>query len=206
MEILAITAPARKLPNVAEPIASDSFTPAPGIRDPAGEDPRAIPACYRLASLATRTDDPPAALRAILESLVTTFGADGGSIGLLSADTGHLETAAQIGARDHHDALEVLKPGHGVTGWCVLNHRALLVPDVTLEPRYIAVRPSARCEMAAPIMNGDQVIGVIDLESDRTGAFNAPDLALLGQLADEASRVMRRLWELGHLRAKSRQL
>ena len=176
------------------------------LRDPTGEDPRTLTARYHLAALATCTDDPLAALRTILDLLVTTFRADDGSIRLLSADTGHLETVALLGARDLHQGPEALLPGHGITGWCVLNHRALLVPDVTLEPRYIAVRPAARCEMAAPIMNGEQVIGVLDLESDRIGGFNAADLALLEQLADETSRVMRRLWELGHLRAKSRQL
>jgi putative methionine-R-sulfoxide reductase with GAF domain len=141
----------------------------------------------------------------MLALFVSLFGADAGSIGLLSPDTGRLETEVQIGggtAGVAHD----LKLGHGITGWCVLNRRSLLVPDVTFEPRYIAVRPSARCEMAAPIQDDDQVVGVIDLESDRVGGFNPADLALLELLAAEAARVMQRLWQVGHLKEKSRQL
>ena len=161
---------------------------------------------YRLASLATRTDDPQAALREMLDLFVATFRADAGSIGLLSPDTGRLETEVQIGTDPTLPVSHGLKLGHGITGWCVLNRRSLLVPDVTFEPRYIAVRPSARCEMAAPIQRDDTVIGVIDLESDRVGGFTPADLKLLEQFADEAARVMERLWQLGHLKAKARQL
>lgn len=160
---------------------------------------------HRLASLATRTDDPRTALREMLDVLVATFRADAGSIALLSPDTGRLETEVQVGTTD--DGLrDDLKLGHGITGWCVLNRRSLLVPDVTFEPRYIAVRASARCEMAAPIQDDDHVMGVIDLECDRAGGFTPADLALLEEFAAEAARVMQRLWQLGHLKAKARQL
>jgi signal transduction histidine kinase len=176
-----------------------------GFRAPASPEPRALPALYRLAALASRTDDPQAALREMLDLFVATFRADAGSIALLNPDTDRLETEVQIGA-PADNARHDLRPGHGITGWCVLNRRPLLVPDVATEPRYIAVRPAARCEMAAPMLDGDQIIGVIDLESDRRGGFAADDLALLEQLAAEAGRVMPRLWQLRHLTVKARQL
>jgi signal transduction histidine kinase len=141
----------------------------------------------------------------MLDLSIATFGADAGSIGLLSPDTGRLETAVQIGSGTG-GVLHEVKLGHGITGWCVLNRRSLLVTDVTFEPRYIAVRPTARCEMAAPIQYDDHVVGVIDLESDRVGGFSQADLALLEDLAAEAGRVMQRLWQVGHLKEKARQL
>ncbi|HUR57193.1 MAG TPA: GAF domain-containing protein [Opitutaceae bacterium] len=145
------------------------------------------------------------ALREVLDLLIDTFKADAGSIALLSPDTGHLEIEVQTGAPPG-DSYHKLKLGHGITGWAVLNRRSLLVPDVTVEPRYIAVRPEARCEMAVPIRDDDLIIGVIDLESDRAGGFNATDLALLEEFATETARVMHRLWEHRHLQAKARQL
>ncbi len=183
-----------------------SANPVSGIRNPVSSDPRALPVLYHLASLATRVDDPHAALQEMLGLFITTFRADAGSIGLLSPDTGRLETEVQVGGEHDDIARQGLKLGHGITGWCVLNRRSLLVADVTFEPRYIAVRPSARCEMAAPILEEDHIIGVIDLESDRIGGFTPADLALLEQFAAEAARVMQRLWQLGHLRVKARQL
>lgn len=168
-------------------------------------DARLLPALYRIASLATGTDDPQIALAEMLETFVTTFGADAGSIGLLSPDTGHLETVVQHGLATPADQ-PGLKLGHGVTGWSVLNRRSIIVPDVTSEPRYIAVRPSTRCEMAVPLLDDETVIGVIDLESDTVGRFSTTDLLVLEQLAREAARVLQRLWQLGHLRGKARQL
>lgn len=161
---------------------------------------------HRVASLATRTDDPQVALREMLALFVATFSADAGSISLLSPDTGRLETEVQTGDGTLASAAHGLKLGHGITGWCVLNRRPLLVANVTFEPRYIAVRPSARCEMAAPMQDDDQVIGVIDLESDRVGGFTPADLKLLEKFAAEAGRVLHRLWQLGHLKSKARQL
>ena len=60
--------------------------------------------------------------------------------------------------------------------------------------------------MAVPIRDDDLVIGVIDLESDRTGGFTPADLALLEEFATETARVMHRLWEHRHLQGKARQL
>ncbi len=173
--------------------------PQSGIRNPQSE------VFYRLASLATRTDDPKAALREMLDLVVAYFSADAGSVALLSPDTGRLETEVQVGTSESANS-QGLKLGHGITGWCVLNRRSLLVRDVTFEPRYIAVRPETRCEMAAPMQHNDQVIGVIDLESDRLGGFSPADLTLLEKFAEEAARVLERLWQLGHLKDKARQL
>lgn len=162
-------------------------------------------ALYRIASLTARSTDPREALGEVLNELVATFSADAGSIALLNPSSGRLETEVQVGIPVGSDQAG-LKLGHGVTGWCVLNARALLVPDVSVESRYIAVRPSARCEMAAPMSDGELVIGVIDLESDRLGGFSAQDLALLERLTVEATNVVLQLWRTRHLQAKARQL
>ncbi|MEO6004755.1 MAG: GAF domain-containing protein [Opitutus sp.] len=168
-------------------------------------DPRALPALYRLTALAGRALDPNAALNEALAILAETFSADAGSIALLNPSSGRLEVEVQLGMPAGRDPAG-LKLGHGVTGWCVLNSRSLLVPDVAAELRYIAVRPTAKCEMAAPMTDRDAVIGVIDLESDRVGGFTANDLTLLEQLTLETTHVVLQLWRTRHLQSKARQL
>jgi signal transduction histidine kinase len=205
-EILAIALARPTLRAVANSRPTRSPFPVSGFPDRVSPDPRAIPALYRLSSLVGRDEAPHTALNLILNELVTTFKADAGSISLLNPSTDRLETEVSTEAPPEGTDDHGLKPGHGITGWCILNGRAVLVRDVAEEPRYIAVRPSARCEMAAPMRDGDQMLGVIDLESDRIGGFDETDLALLQQLADEAARVMQRLWQLDHLRGKARQL
>lgn len=178
--------------------------PAAG-RAPSAAEARLLSARYQLASLVTRTEDPEQALREMLALFIAFFHADAGAIALLSPDTERLETEVQVGT-DVPPSEPGIKLGHGVTGWCVLNRRSLLVPDVALEPRYIIRRKSARCEMAAPIVDDDTVLGVIDLETDTVGGFSPSDLAVMNELAAEAARVMQRLWKLRHLQAKARQL
>src|SRR3954463_16411641 len=99
-------------------------------------DPRSLQALYRIVALGAAADDPQTALRETLDIVVKTFHADAGSIALLSPDTGLLETEVQAGSAVANAPHE-LKLGHGITGWCVLNRRAVLVPDVANEPRYI---------------------------------------------------------------------
>ncbi|ACB75287.1 GAF domain-containing protein [Opitutus terrae] len=167
-------------------------------------DPRALSALYRLTSLARQAEDPHSVLRDALEVLVSTFQADAGSIALFNPSTGLLEDEVQHGLPPSADP-SGLKLGHGITGWCVLNARSLLVPDVSTEPRYIAERSATRCEMAVPMRDGERVIGVANLESDRRGGFSAEDLALLEQLTAETTHLVLLLWRTRHLQAKARQ-
>lgn len=185
---------------------AESFNrPASPLGAPAAPDLRRFQALYAVSRLGASATDPEAALREMLQLFITIFSADAGSIALLSRDSGRLEIAAQCGAHAGPEP-HGLKPGHGVTGWCVFNRRSLLVPDVTQEPRYIVVRKSARCEMAAPMQDGEIMIGVVDLEHDRIGGFSPEDLLLLEALAAEGARVLQRLWLVQHLQGKARQL
>ena len=169
------------------------------------EDPRILPVLYRIASLVSETEEPPAAMRAILGELISLFHAASGSIALLNPDTGRLETEIWQGLPP--DAVEVaLRLGQGITGWVAFHGKALLVPDVAADPRSIAVRPDVRCEMAAPMEAQGQVVGVINLDGDAVQRFTAADLALLVRLTAEATAVLQRLWQFRQLQGKARQL
>ncbi len=196
------SASSRPAPLAARPsaaAATGDASPAP----PA--DPRTLTALYRIASLIGRTGDPLVALRAILEDLIALFGATSGSIALLNPDTGRLEIELQQGLPP--DAQNVaLRPGQGVTGWVAFHGRPQRVPDVTVDPRYIPLRPDVRCEMAAPMESQGQVLGVINLDSSTPHAFAESDLHLLVRLTHEATVVVQHLWQLRHLQGKARQL
>ncbi|HRP06669.1 MAG TPA: ATP-binding protein, partial [Opitutaceae bacterium] len=74
------------------------------------------------------------------------------------------------------------------------------------DPRYVRIRTSVRSEIAAPMEENGQVLGVINLDSDVTGFFSEDDLTLLVRFTGEATAVMQRLWHLQQLREKARQL
>jgi signal transduction histidine kinase len=160
---------------------------------------------YRIASLGAETGDPHATLPVILGELVAFFRATCGSIALLNPDTGRLEMEVQQGLPpDSNDV--ALRLGQGITGWVAFYGRPQLVADVAADPRYISLRPDVRCEMAAPMEANSQIIGVINLDSDRLGGFTEADLALFARLTAEATIVMQRLWQLRQLQGKALQL
>jgi sigma-B regulation protein RsbU (phosphoserine phosphatase) len=61
--------------------------------------------------------------------------------------------------------------GHGLVGIAAETKQAILVPDVSKDPRYIRLNPETRSELAVPLIYKDKVIGVLDLEHTRRGFF-----------------------------------
>jgi phosphoserine phosphatase RsbU/P len=61
--------------------------------------------------------------------------------------------------------------GRGLVGAAVSNKQAVLVPDVSKDPRYVEANPETKSELAVPLIYKDKVIGVLDLEHTRRGFF-----------------------------------
>jgi sigma-B regulation protein RsbU (phosphoserine phosphatase) len=61
--------------------------------------------------------------------------------------------------------------GKGIVGHAAQHKHAVLVPDVSKDPRYIQSNPETRSELAVPLIYKDKVIGVLDLEHTRRGFF-----------------------------------
>jgi GAF domain-containing protein len=83
-----------------------------------------------------------------------------------------------------------LKVGEGVTGAVAKSGQPLLVPDVERDERYVEGVEGGRCEMAAPLVARGRVIGVLDAESTRPGAFTELDLELLATFALSAAAAL----------------
>jgi sigma-B regulation protein RsbU (phosphoserine phosphatase) len=61
--------------------------------------------------------------------------------------------------------------GRGLVGHAAQSGHAVLVPDVTKDPRYVEGNPETGSELAVPLIYKDKVIGVLDLEHTRRGFF-----------------------------------
>ncbi|MFL5515194.1 MAG: GAF domain-containing protein [Gemmatimonadales bacterium] len=70
----------------------------------------------------------------------------------------------------------------GLNGAAVATGEAVIVQDVTRDPRYLTTLGSTRAEMIMPVRAGPAgaVVGTIDVESDRTNPFTEHDRELLG--------------------------
>jgi L-methionine (R)-S-oxide reductase len=71
----------------------------------------------------------------------------------------------------------------GMCGLAARERRAVVLPDVRAEPRYIACSPTVRSEIVVPLLDGEHVLGVLDVDSDGLDAFGAEDQALLETVA-----------------------
>ncbi len=59
----------------------------------------------------------------------------------------------------------------GLVGYAARHKEAVLVPDVSKDPRYIALNPETRSELCVPLIYQDKLIGVLDIEHTRRGYF-----------------------------------
>jgi sigma-B regulation protein RsbU (phosphoserine phosphatase) len=102
---------------------------------------------------------------------------------LLNEKTQELRFRFQIGYPPEFAERSRIKVGEGVTGIAVQERKAILIDDVTSDPRYIAAVPNVRSELAVPLITKNRVIGVIDLEARDQGYFNEEHKRLLMLIA-----------------------
>ena len=110
-----------------------------------------------------------------------TFG-----ILLVNDVTGELEMKVAVRYGDAETMLRV-QLGVGLVGYAALHKEAVLVPDVSKDPRYIKVVDDARSELVIPLMLKDRCIGVFDLESPELDAFTKNHVEILTLLASQAA-------------------
>ncbi len=87
-----------------------------------------------------------------------------------------------------------LDDSKGIIPWVARHGQTVLANNVSREPRY---RPSelpptdTRSELAVPLIFGKEILGVLDVQSDREGAFGDDDRFLFEALADSVAIAMR---------------
>jgi len=80
----------------------------------------------------------------------------------------------------------------GICGAAVREGITINVPDVNSDPRYLACSVFTRSEIVVPIYNKKgEIVGEIDIDSDRPGAFDEDDRVFLEGIAKEIGEV----WE-----------
>ena len=77
--------------------------------------------------------------------------------------------------------------GRGLVGHAAQSGHAILVPDVTKDPRYVEGNPETRSELAVPLIYKDKVIGVLDLEHTRRGFFTDDHRRTMMTLASQVA-------------------
>ena len=89
-----------------------------------------------------------------------------------------------------------MKMGAGVTGWVAQHLQALVVPDVTQEPRFQWLRGVDQKRLVAmlsvPILAGSRMIGVVNVQSEERRDFDKADIDFLGAIAGQVAGIIER--------------
>ena len=75
-----------------------------------------------------------------------------------------------------------IKKGRGVCGTAWAERRTLVVPDVDQFPGHIACSSLSRSEIVVPIIVGDEVKGVLDIDSEHINTFDETDRKYLEEI------------------------
>ncbi len=93
----------------------------------------------------------------------------------------------------------------GITVRAANTREPILAPDLKKEKDYFEDVPHMNSELAVPIIAGDSVLGVLNVESRRLGAFDEKDLVLLQILASHAATAVDNLKKREEIEKRSRQ-
>lgn len=75
-----------------------------------------------------------------------------------------------------------IRKGRGVCGTSWANAETLIVPDVARFPGHIACSSLSRSEIVVPVIRNDEVIAVLDVDSEELNQFDATDKKYLEEI------------------------
>ena len=95
-----------------------------------------------------------------------------------------------IGHREEIVKNLIVPLGEGITGMAAADRQAILVPDVSEDQHYLNAMDAVRSELAVPMMARNKLVGVIDIQSTKLGAFSEYDKALLKLIATRVASAI----------------
>jgi len=96
--------------------------------------------------------------------------------------------------------------GCGITGAALEQKRPIYSADISKDPRYISSGINHGSELAIPLIVKDEVLGVLDCQSERANAFNAEAVDLLTIFSTHASQALQNARLHSLERSRARQL
>ena len=131
-------------------------------------------------------------LGAIMEKMAQFFGPERWSLLMVDEKAGELYYAIAVG--ENQDSLRGLRVplGEGVAGWVAATGNPLVVPDVSLDPHWLAftrAHPELNIQSIAcvPVRSGTKTLGVIQLLNSKLDLLSEYSISFLRILCDYAA-------------------
>ncbi len=147
------------------------------------------------------------ALESAVSGLQVTLGGDRVIILLADAENKNLEVKASIGYAEDITQLRI-PIGSGVIGWAAAYRKPLRIKDVAADPRYFEISSNTRSELAIPLVYRNELLGVLNVESEQLDAYAENDEEMLGTLGGSLAAIIAnaRLLEQIRLQAERERL
>jgi signal transduction histidine kinase len=151
----------------------------------------------------------------VVEVIRQAFDCYSVQIFLVNSDSSQLvlHAAGGVAWRElHRGGLTLPLEGRSLNSAAVRRNEAIVVNDVSQEPRFWSTRwlPDTRSELVIPLRVGQRAIGTLDVQMDRINAFREDDLLVHQSLGDqiaiaiENARLYDRSRELAILEERTR--
>ncbi len=127
-------------------------------------------AAQAAAEVVGGVDEPSTAIEAAVDALYDAV--DGALPSVFVLEHGRMWLVAQRGYAVVPDGITV---DRGITGRAIRLGRPQLAPDVRTDPDYVAALPGVVSELAIPLRSGRNVVGVLNVESERPLPDGAAD-------------------------------
>lgn len=162
-----------------------------------------IAVLYEAGQAVLSTFDLDEVLKRILEIARGYFHLPNVAVLLLDTEAQQLFVRSQIGWDWERDTIR-LSVQEGITGAAARKKQPVYAPDVKQDPRYICAAESTRSELAIPLMVRDEVVGVLDCQSDQLEHFDQETIEMLTLFSTQASIAIQnaRLYSLERQRAR----
>jgi len=141
---------------------------------------------YDASQAVLSTFDLDEVLSRILGIVRELFHLDKAAILLLDARTQELYIKTQFGWDPGSETIRV-PLGSGLTGAAAHTRQPVYAPDVSRDPRYIRSLATTRSEVAIPLMVREEVVGVLDCQSEQLDFFDQETLEMLRLFSTQAS-------------------
>jgi phosphoserine phosphatase RsbU/P len=133
-------------------------------------------------------------LENVLDSLRQVVPYDKGSVFVLDPRTKSIARAARRGPAPLIDEVNFVKKSEGLCTWVLNNGRPVVVHDVSKDRRYFPMYLDTQSELDVPIVHREKVLGIINLESNRKGAFGKNDRMLVQAFSGQAAVAIENAW------------
>lgn len=158
---------------------------------------------YDAGQAVLSTFDPDEVLQRILGIARDFFHLQNVAILLLDKEAQQLCVRSQIGWDEGKDKVS-MGCHEGLVGAAFAKKQPVYAPDVAKDVRYVCCSKSTRSEVAIPLMVQNEVVGVLDCQSDEVDHFDKETIQLLTLFSMQASIALQnaRLYTLERQRAR----